>query len=78
MKFLQLKYREKQSNWFGKYGLSWHVSTVTSVDEKSGDLELKTYAYLFDVCQSDWFAVLSIIQNPLKTLKADTPRIPDN
>ena len=28
MKFLQLKYREKQSDWFGKRGLSWHISTV--------------------------------------------------
>ena len=28
MKFLQLKYREKQSDWFGKRGLSWHVSTI--------------------------------------------------
>jgi hypothetical protein len=75
MKFLQLKYREKQSDWFGKRGLSWHVSTVISVDEKSGDLELKTYAHLFDACQQDWFAVLSIIENTLKTLKADKPRI---
>ncbi|CAH3129954.1 unnamed protein product, partial [Pocillopora meandrina] len=28
MKFLQLKYREKQSDWFGKRGLSWHISTT--------------------------------------------------
>ena len=75
IKFLQLKYRERQSDWFGKRGLSWHVSTVISVDEKSGDLELKTYAHLFDACQHDWFAVLSIIENTLKTLKADNPRI---
>ena len=75
IKFLQLKYRERQSDWFGKRGLSWHVSTVISVDEKSGDLERKTYAHLFDACQHDWFAVLSIIENTLKTLKADNPRI---
>ena len=29
MKFLQIRYRrEKQSDWFGKRGLSWHISTV--------------------------------------------------
>ena len=28
IKFLQLKYREKQSDWFGKRGLNWHVSTI--------------------------------------------------
>ena len=42
MKFLQLKHREKQSDWFGKQGLSWHVSTEISVDKNSGDQELKT------------------------------------
>ena len=25
MKFLQIQYREKQSDWFGKRGLSWHI-----------------------------------------------------
>lgn len=25
MKFLQMKYREKQSDWFAKRGISWHV-----------------------------------------------------
>ena len=28
MKFLQMKHREKQSDWFAKRGISWHVSTV--------------------------------------------------
>ena len=49
MKFLQLKYREKQSDWYGKRGLSWHISTVISSDpDKAGSLELQSYAHLFD------------------------------
>ena len=28
MKFQQLRYREKQSDWYVKRGLSWHISTV--------------------------------------------------
>ena len=41
MKFLQLKYREKKSDWYGKKGLSWHISTVISSDpDKAGSLEL--------------------------------------
>ena len=28
MKFLQMKYRERQSDWFAKRGISLHVSTV--------------------------------------------------
>ena len=26
MKFLQVKYREKQTDWFGKRGLNWHIN----------------------------------------------------
>ena len=32
MKFLQMKYREKQSEWFAKRALSWHISSVISKD----------------------------------------------
>ena len=35
MKFLLTRYREKQSQWFRKRGLSWHISSVISkVDGK--------------------------------------------
>ena len=54
MKFQQLRYREKQSDWFGKRGLSWHISTVICSDpENPGSLELQSYAHLFDACQQD-------------------------
>lgn len=33
MKFLQIRFREKQSDWYGKRGLSWHISSVISRDE---------------------------------------------
>ena len=58
MKFNQLRYREKQSDWYGKSGLSLHISTVICSDpEKAGSLELQSCAHLFDACQQDWFAV---------------------
>ena len=54
MKFLQLKYREKQSDWFGKRGLSWHISTVITRDPNlEGRLELWSYAHLFYACRQD-------------------------
>ena len=46
MNLLQLKYREKQSDWFGKRGLSWHISTVIIRDPSlEGRLELRPYAH---------------------------------
>ena len=54
MKFNQLRYREKQSDWYGKSGLSSHISTVICSDpEKAGSLELQSCAHLFDACQQD-------------------------
>lgn len=76
MKFIQLRFREKQSDWFGKRGMSWHISTViTSDPNHKGKLEVQSYAHLFDTCQQDWFAVSSIIESTLKEIKTKKPHI---
>ena len=75
MKFLQIRYREKQSDWFGKRGLSWHISTVITKNASTGKAELKSYAHIFDSCQQDWYAVCSIIENTLEVVKKDHPQI---
>ena len=75
MKFLQMKYREKQSDWFAKRGISWHVSTVIFKQDASSDVEVQTYAHLFDYCQQDWFAVCSIFENLLENILASKPLI---
>lgn len=74
MKFVQIKYREKQSEWYGKRGINWHISSVVSRNA-TGKLEVTSYAHLFDACTQDWFAVISIIENLLTTVKAERPVI---
>ena len=56
MKFLQLRYRKKQSDWYGKRGLSWHITSVVS-SSHCGATEVISYAHLFDQCTQDWYAV---------------------
>ena len=75
MKSLQIKYREKQSDWCGKRGLSWHISTVIAKNANTGKVELKSYAHILDSCQQDWYAVCSIIDNTLEALKNEHPHI---
>lgn len=76
MKFQQLRYREKQSDWYGKRGLSWHISTVICSDpEKPGSLELQSYAHLFDACQQDWCAVCSVAEHTLQEIKRRKPHV---
>ena len=75
MKFLQISFREKQSEWFGKRGLSWHISTLITKNVDSGKIELKSYAHIFDSCQQDWYAVCSIIENSLEVVKKEHSQI---
>lgn len=72
MKFLQLRYREKQSDWYGKRGLSWHISSVISRSQ-SDTTEVISYAHLFDQCTQDWYAVTSILEDLLKQMKVKNP-----
>ncbi|CAH3127975.1 unnamed protein product [Porites lobata] len=75
MKFLQIKFREKRSKWFGKRGLSWHISTCITKNVDSGKIELKSYAHILDSCQQDWYAVCSIIEDTLEVVKKEHPQI---
>ena len=75
MKYLQIKYREKQSEWFAKRSISWHVSTVIFKRAESNDVEVQTYAHLLDNCQQDWFAVCSILENLMKNVLTSRPSI---
>ena len=45
MKFLPRKYREGQTDWFGKRGLNWHVSV--SVQKKDSSISTLTHVHIF-------------------------------
>ncbi|CAB3999301.1 Hypothetical predicted protein, partial [Paramuricea clavata] len=66
--------REKQSDWYGKRGLSWHISSVISRSQ-SDKVEVTSYAHLFDQCTQDWYAVSSIIEDLIKQLKVKNPKL---
>ena len=69
------KYREKQSEWFGKRGLSWHVSSVVAKTGQAEEPMVVTFTHLFDTCVQDWFAIASIVGNLLFTLKTGNPSL---
>ena len=56
MKFVQLRYRERQSDWFAKRELSWHISSVITRDNL-GKTRVLSYSHLFYSCSQDWYAV---------------------
>jgi len=57
IRFQCQKYREKQSEWFGKRGLSWHVSSVVCKTGQAEEPVVVTFTHLFDTCVQDWFAI---------------------
>lgn len=64
MKFLPSIDREKQTDFYGKKGINWHVSVVLSQNDRA-EISTDCYAHLFDSIPQGWFAVASILENLL-------------
>lgn len=74
MKFVQMRHREKQSEWFAKRGMSWHVSSVLSKNLE-GSIEVSYFAHLFNSCSQDWFSVTSIVEQLLTSVRRIKPHV---
>ena len=46
MKFLPRKFRESQSDWFGKRGIPWYISVA--IRSNNGEMEMMTFVHVFD------------------------------
>lgn len=73
MKFLPLKYRESMAEFFGKRGLSWHISAVVTKHETK--YEVECFVHIFNNCVQNNYAVAAILDHLFKTIKAEYPPI---
>ena len=73
MKFLPQLYRESQQDWFGKRGISWHISVVFR--RVRGELQSQGFVHIIQQCNQDSTCIILIMQHVLKTLKAEHPEI---
>ncbi|XP_020608740.1 uncharacterized protein LOC110047346 [Orbicella faveolata] len=71
MKFLPQRYRESQTEWFGKRGLSWHMSVVYR--QKEGELQWQGFIHIIQSCSQGSSAVAAIMHHVLTTLKREHP-----
>ena len=69
MKFLSLKYRETMREFFGKRGLSWHISEV--VIKKDSRIEVECFVQIFNFCTQNNHAVASIFEHLFQTIKVE-------
>lgn len=73
MKFLPQRYRESQTDWFGKRGVSWHISVVYR--RVLGELQSQGFIHIVQSCNQDSAAVITIMQHVLDTLATEHPNI---
>lgn len=73
MKFMPVQYPEAQSDFFGKRGLSWHVSVCHR--KVSGKLEFQTFIHILQTGLQDSTAVVLIMGHVLRSLKKQHPEI---
>ena len=71
MKYLPRKYRESQTDWFGKRGIPWHLTVATRREE--GELQMLTFAHIFKSCSQDSCAVLAVMADVIQQLKIAMP-----
>ena len=74
MKFLPRKFREGQSDWYGKRGIPWHIS-VALRKNANDETELFTFVHAFESCNQDRSTVLAIIDDVFRQLKEIMPEV---
>ncbi len=73
MKYLTRMYRESQSQWFGKRGISWHVTVATRFND--GNFENETLIHVFDTCAQDSRTVAAIMKHTVEVISSDCPEV---
>ena len=73
MKFIPRKYRESQADWFGKRGMSWHVSVA--MRKGDGKLQNLTLVHVFDKSNQDSMFVIAVIDDVIHQLKRVMPNL---
>ena len=70
---MKRKYRESQTDWFGKRGIPWHISVAFR--KRDEQIELLTFCHIFKSCTQDSSAVLVVMANVIEQLKSTMPRM---
>ena len=65
--------RESQSNWFGKRGISWHISVVFRRSDEQ--LQWQGFVHVIQSCSQDSLSVIAIKQDVLRSIKAEYPDV---
>ena len=73
MKFLPAQYRETQAEFFGKRGISWHITVCQS--KKGEELIAQTFVHIIESGIQDSNTVVTVMEHVLQTLKRENPAL---
>ncbi|VDH99001.1 Hypothetical predicted protein [Mytilus galloprovincialis] len=73
MKFIPFLHREKQADFLGKKGMSWHFACA--VTKPKDQLELKCFIHILDDGVQGWFTVANILSDVMVALKKQNPML---
>ena len=73
MKFLPHKYRESQTDWFAKRGISWHINVVAR--KHQGNLKSQSFVHIVQNSSQGSLVVIRIMEHLLRTLKSENPEL---
>ena len=74
MKFLSRKFRESETNWFVKRGISWHLTVAIRIGDDH-KLQMMTFVNVFRSCSQDSCTVLSVMSDVVKQLREAQPQL---
>ncbi|CAB4041165.1 Hypothetical predicted protein, partial [Paramuricea clavata] len=69
MKFLPAQYRKTQAEFFGKRGISWHLTVCQS--NNGGEIVAQTFVHIIESGVQDSNTVVSVMEHVLQTLKCE-------
>ena len=75
MKYMPRRYREAQSDWFAKRGLSWHITVAITKSKDTLLFESQTIVHVFQSCPQDSATVASIMRDCLVSPKKEIPEL---
>ncbi len=73
MKFLPAQYRETQAEFFGKRGISSHLTVCQS--NKGGQMVAQTFVHIIESGVQDSNTIVSVMEHVLQTLKCENPAL---
>ena len=73
MEFLPRNYRGSQADWYGKRGISWHISVA--VRRRNNQLESQGFVHIIQNCTQRSSAVVAIMAHVRNALKTEHPEI---